>query len=149
LIVRGICIARPNLPELEGRLQVVSIVGRFLEHSRAYYFANGGEEELFLGSADLMPRNLDRRVETLFPIEDPAMRRFIKEGLLERYLLDTVGARRLRGDGRYEPIEPSAGSQPFDIQEWLVERARRLAERPVDLSGTPLSDAPTVSPAPD
>jgi len=149
LIVRGICIARPNLPELAGRLQVISIVGRFLEHSRAYYFANGGDEELFLGSADLMPRNLDRRVEALFPIEDSAMRRFLKDDVLERYLLDTVGARRLRGDGRYEPVEPAAGSAPFGIQEWLMEEARRLAERPIDLSGTPRSDAPAVSPAPD
>lgn len=149
LIVRGICIARPDLPELEGRLRVISIVGRFLEHSRAYYFANGGDEELFLGSADLMPRNLDRRVETLFPIENVAQRRFIKDELLERYLQDTVGARRLRGDGRYEHVEQAADSKPFDVQQWLIDRARQIAETPSDLSGTPRSGAPPVSPSPD
>jgi polyphosphate kinase len=149
LIVRGICIARPDLPELGGRLNVVSIVGRFLEHSRAFYFANGGDEELYLGSADLMPRNLDRRVETLFPIEDPAMRRYIKDGLLERYLLDTVNARRLRGDGRYERAETPPGAEPFGIQQSLVDRARHLAERRPDMSPFPRSEAPVVSPAPD
>jgi polyphosphate kinase len=149
LIVRGICISRPNLPILGDRLRVVSIVGRFLEHSRAFYFANGGEPELFLGSADLMPRNLDRRVETLFPIEDAAMRRFIKDELLERYLDDTRGARRLRGDGHYDRIEPPPGTEPFGVQEWLVDRARRIAEMPPDINAVPRAGAPVVAPAPD
>jgi polyphosphate kinase len=149
LIVRGICIARPGLPELDGRLQVISVVGRFLEHSRAYYFLNGGDEELYLGSADLMPRNLDRRVETLFPIEDPELRRFIKDDLLEQYLRDTIGARRLRDDGRYERVTPLPGTEPFGIQEWLVERARQIAASPPDVAVVPRAGAPLVSPAPD
>lgn len=98
---------------------------------------------------DLMPRNLDRRVETLFPIDDPAMRTFIKEGLLEHYLLDTLGARRLRGDGPYEWVEPLPGAEPFGIQDWLVDRARTYAELPPDIGATPRSGAPMVSPSPD
>ena len=149
LLVRGICIARPNLPELGGRMRVVSIVGRFLEHSRAFYFRNGGEEELYLGSADLMPRNLDRRVETLFPILDPRMRAYVKEQILDCYLADTVKARELRGDGRYERLRPAPGEQPLDAQAFLLEQARRGTEDKVSMHVMPRPSAPATSPAPD
>ncbi len=149
LIVRGICIARPNLPELEGRLSVTSIVGRFLEHSRAFYFNNGGAEELYLGSADLMPRNLDRRVETLFPVEDQQLRRQVKDILVNCYLADTMKARRLKGDGCYDRVRPEPGAQPLSAQATLLDRARHLADAKVPMHVVARSGAPSTTPAPD
>lgn len=105
LIVRGICTLRPGVPGLSESINVISIVGRFLEHSRIYYFANGGEEELYIGSADLMLRNLDRRVELMAPIEDYRLRSMLKSSILEPYLRDNVNARRLLSDGSYELVE--------------------------------------------
>ena len=94
LIVRGMCCLRPGVPGVSENIRVVSIVGRFLEHSRIYYFRNGGKDELLMGSADLMPRNLDHRVETLFPVEDDAIRSYIVNDVLEAYLRDNgQGAR--------------------------------------------------------
>jgi polyphosphate kinase len=149
LAIRGICIARPNLPELEGRLRVVSIVGRFLEHSRAFYFHNNGDEELYLGSADLMPRNLDRRVEIVFPIEDADMRTYLKEEVLEKYFLDTSKARRLRGDGAYDRVRPADGEEPLDVQQWLLEAAHRRADEKAPLHIVPRNVLPLPSPSPD
>jgi len=100
---------------------VSAIVGRFLEHARIYYFHNGGDEEVFLGSADLMPRNLDRRVEVLFPIEDPALRKAIISGILPIQLRDTVKIRVLKSDGTYERRLPDRNAQPLNAQSWLVE----------------------------
>jgi len=102
-------------------ITVSAIVGRFLEHARIYYFHNGGDEEVFLGSADLMPRNLDRRVEVLFPIEDPAMRKAIIHGILPVQLQDTVKTRILKCDGTYERRLPDRNAPPLNAQSWLVE----------------------------
>ena len=120
LICRTICCLRPGVPGLSENIRVISILGRFLEHSRIYLFGNGGHEEIYLGSADLMTRNLDRRVEVLFPIEDPAIRAHIRDDILETYLRDTDKARQLDPDGRYRPIPRPEGEPPFNAQEWLL-----------------------------
>ena len=101
LVVRGICCLIPGLPEVSSNIRVFSIVGQLLEHSRIFRFENGGNPKLYLGSADLMPRNLDRRVELLFPVEDEAVRRRVDEAI-GLFLSDTVGARELHADGTYE-----------------------------------------------
>lgn len=101
LIVRGICCLRPGVPELSENIRVVSIVGRFLEHSRMYYFHNAGNEEIYAGSADLMPRNLNQRVEVLFPIQDPNLIRHLRDNVLNTYLSDNVKARIMLPDGAY------------------------------------------------
>lgn len=120
LQVRGMCCLRPGVPDLSETINVTSIVGRFLEHTRLFYFRNGGDEELYLGSADLMPRNLDRRVETLFPIESPALRQRLLQEVLKVHLRDTSKARRLLPDGRYEHVRPDDGEPPFSSQDWLM-----------------------------
>jgi polyphosphate kinase len=124
LQVRGMCALRPGVPGLSDTITVTSIVGRFLEHSRIYYFRNGGEEEIFVGSADLMPRNLDRRVEVLFPIESARLRDKILHEVLEVHLRDTKQARRLLADGSYERVHPIAGEAPFSSQDWLIANWR-------------------------
>jgi polyphosphate kinase len=128
LLVRGICCLRPGAPGLSENIRVISIVGRFLEHSRAFYFRNGGAEELYLGSADLMPRNLDRRVEVVFPVQDPRLVRHLRDHVLGTYLADTAKARRLRADGSYEPVKPAPGEEPLDSQRWLI--AHRVPAAP-------------------
>ncbi len=120
LIVRGICCLRPGIPGLSETIRVRSIVGRFLEHSRVYSFGNGGSEEILLGSADMMQRNLDGRVETLFPIEDPHLRAALRDNLLKRILSDTVNARELQSNGNYVRILPDPGEPPFDSQAWFL-----------------------------
>ncbi len=117
LIVRGLCCLRPGIPGVSENITVRSIVGRFLEHSRLYYFGNGGQEEIYAGSADLMPRNLDRRVEVLFPILNAGMIRYLRDVLLEKYLADTRKARFERADGTYRMVESENG---FDSQAWFV-----------------------------
>ena len=99
---------------------MTSIVGRFLEHSRIFYFRNGGEEEVYLGSADLMPRNLDRRVEVLFPVDDPALVRHLRDDVLAVYLADNVRARRMSPDGTYERRQPREGEPAVDSQARLL-----------------------------
>ncbi|MFN8568557.1 MAG: hypothetical protein U0Z44_13820 [Kouleothrix sp.] len=116
LVVRGICCLRPGVPGLSEHIRVRSVVGRFLEHSRIFYFENGGEPEVYLGSADLMQRNLDRRVETLFPIEDPAMVAHIRTDLLAVYLHDNTRARLLQPDGSYLRAQPRPAEKPVDSQ---------------------------------
>src|SRR6266478_508535 len=120
MLVRGMCCLRPGLPGVRETIQVRSIVGRFLEHSRVYYFRNGGDEEILLGSADMMQRNLDGRVETLFPIDDPVFRIAIRDRLLTPALADTVNARELLPDGSYKRIRPKPGEAPFDSQNWFI-----------------------------
>lgn len=120
LLVRGICCLRPGVPGLSENIQVTSVVGRFLEHSRIYYFRNGGQEEIYLGSADLMPRNLDRRVEILFPVENPRLIRFLREEVLATYLADNVKARKLCADGTYERLKPTGHKTAVNSQAWLL-----------------------------
>jgi polyphosphate kinase len=128
LIVRSMCCLRPGVPGLSETVHVRSIVGRFLEHSRVYYFNNSGSEEILLGSADMMQRNLDGRVETLFPIEDPILRAGVRDNLLKRLLADTVNARELQPDGTYVRILPDPGEPPFDSQAWFISHPQIAPE---------------------
>lgn len=121
LQVRSMCALRPGIPGLSDNITVTSVVGRFLEHARIFYFYNGGNEELFLSSADLMPRNLDRRVEIAFPIEDERLRDSILHNVLQVHLRDNVQARRLCPDGTYERVRPKEGETPLNSQLWMLE----------------------------
>ncbi len=121
LQVRGICCLRPGIAGLSDNISVTSVVGRFLEHSRIYYFRNGGDEEILVGSADLMPRNLDHRVESLFPIEDRQLLRSIRDDILFLHLKDNAKARRLRPDGTHERLFPSKGQPVVDSQLQLLD----------------------------
>jgi polyphosphate kinase len=122
LLVRGICCLRPGIPGVSENIRVVSIVGRFLEHSRIYYFRNAGEEEIYLGSADLMPRNINRRVEVLFPIESRELVRRVKDEILSAYLADNVKAREMAPDGTYRRRMEKA--EPLNAQEFFIRRNR-------------------------
>ena len=110
------------MPGVSDNIQVISIVGRFLEHSRIYYFHNNGEEEIFVGSADLMPRNLNRRVEVLFPIEDRRLVRHLRDRVIEIYLADNVKARIMQEDGTYIRKTRHAGEEAINSQEVLLRR---------------------------
>jgi polyphosphate kinase len=116
LQVRGICCLRPGVPRVSENITVTSIVGRFLEHTRIYYFHNGGREEIYLGSADLMPRNLKGRVETLFPIEDPHLRNTVRDDILGLHLKDNAKNWRMLPDGEYEKIQLAKGETPVNSQ---------------------------------
>jgi len=130
LIVRGACCLRPSLIGVSENIRVSSIVGRFLEHSRIYYFANNGAEECYLGSADLMPRNLNRRVEVLFPVERPALIRRLRDEILHAYLNDHASARRMYKDGSYAYKSRNGGA---DSQAWfLSQRIPRQVKLPSD-----------------
>jgi polyphosphate kinase len=118
LMIRGICCLRPGVKGVSDHIRVTSTVGRFLEHSRIFYFGNGGDDLLYLGSADLMPRNLDRRVEALFPVEDPHLRRQLMR-ILAIYNRDTANTRVLRPDGTYTCVD-SDGAEPFDAQAYFI-----------------------------
>jgi polyphosphate kinase len=120
LLVRGICVLRPGIEGLSENIRVVSVVGRFLEHSRIFYFANGGNEEIYIGSADWMHRNLDRRVEAIVPINNERLRNYIKEEILEKYLLDNVNAQLLSADGTYQKITADSKKNAFDSQMYFV-----------------------------
>ncbi|MGH9174806.1 MAG: polyphosphate kinase 1, partial [Vicinamibacterales bacterium] len=121
MIVRGVCCLRPGIAGISDKIQVRSIVGRFLEHSRIYYFLNGGEEELYFGSADLMERNLDRRVEVVCPIQDPTLKRHLRDTVLEALLSDSHRAWDLQPDGSYLRVRPPEGVDPLDSQRFLLE----------------------------
>jgi polyphosphate kinase len=121
LQVRGICCLRPGVPGVSENITVTSIVGRFLEHPRIFYFRNGGEEEVLLGSADLMPRNLDRRVEQIFPVEDPHLRDALRDHILSVHLKDNIQSRRLLPDGSYERVCPQDGEPELNSQLWMLE----------------------------
>jgi polyphosphate kinase len=129
LLVRGICCLRPSIPGISENIEVTSIVGRFLEHSRIYYFRNAGEEQIYIGSADLMPRNLDHRVEVLAPIRDPDMIRHLLDNVLATYLADCVKARRMQINGAYSVCEHNKRSTAVNAQEALLLPDRVSARR--------------------
>jgi len=121
LIVRGVCGLRPGIPGVSDSIQVKSIIGRFLEHSRIYYFHNGGDELLYVGSADMMPRNLNRRVEILFPVETPKLIRRLRDEILEHYLCDEARARIMQSDGTFIRVPKEAGKRQSDSQAWFLK----------------------------
>jgi polyphosphate kinase len=123
LMIRGVCCLRPGIPGVSENIRVTSIVGRFLEHSRIFYFNNGGEEEVYLSSADWMPRNLNRRVEIMFPVEDNDNRGRLKE-ILEVYLNDNVKARELQPDGSWIRRAPVGDEPPLNAQEFFLANVR-------------------------
>ncbi|MGB8028590.1 MAG: polyphosphate kinase 1 [Terracidiphilus sp.] len=138
LIIRGLCILRPGVKGLSERIRVRSIVGRFLEHSRIYHFANGGNDEIYIGSADWMPRNLFERCEVVFPVRDPAALARIHDEILPAYMADTVKARIQQSDGNYvRASKLMKDAQPFSAQEFLMQ----LAEGKTDLDAIPAPDA--------
>jgi polyphosphate kinase len=126
LNVRGICALRPGVVGLSTNIQVVSIVDRFLEHSRIYHFLNGGNDEVYLSSADWMTRNLDKRVELMFPVEDPACKAKVLDAL-DAMFRDNTKARWLGADGVYRRRKLERGETPFRVQQFLDEETRRLA----------------------
>ena len=121
LIVRGICTLRPGIPGVSDNIEVRSVLGRFLEHSRVFWFANDDDPELYLSSADWMPRNFFRRVEVAFPVVDPALRERVAEEALFNYLRDTATAWVLQPDGSWKRLRPGAGEAPHSAQQWLLE----------------------------
>ncbi len=118
LLVRGICCLRPGVKGVSENIRVASVVGRYLEHSRIYYFHNNGKEEIYLGSADLMPRNLDHRVEVVFPLEKPDHIRHIRDNVLATYLKDNLRTRLMKPDGTYTRLKPQ--DEQVDVQDWLM-----------------------------
>ena len=144
LSVRGICCLKPGVPGLSERIRVRSVVGRFLEHSRVFVFENGGERQVWLSSADWMPRNFFRRVEIAFPVVDPELARRVAQAV-ELTLSDNVRARTLNADGRYSRLSPAPGAPAVDSQAAFLEDARgrmqRAAERLAG-GGVEPADAP-------
>jgi polyphosphate kinase len=128
LIVRGACCLRPGVPGWSENIRVISVVGRFLEHSRIYAFGHGAAHGVYLGSADLMERNLDRRVEVVFPVEDEELASSIRDVIIPGYFRDTANAWELNADGVYRRIEPTLGEEPFDVHAWLMDRYRVPAD---------------------
>ncbi|MEB3299612.1 MAG: polyphosphate kinase 1 [Candidatus Sericytochromatia bacterium] len=126
LVIRGMCCLRPGVQGLSENIQVRSIVGRFLEHSRILVFGQGDESRIWVGSADMMARNLDHRVEVLFPIHDPAAARRIREEILASYLADDIKARLLDADGNWRRATRPSGSPGLDAQAYLLDVARTL-----------------------
>src|SRR5881275_286421 len=129
LVVRGICCLRPKIPGLSENIRVFSIVGRFLEHSRILYFENAGQREVFLSSADWMPRNFFRRVEIAFPVEQPSLRDEIIDEILPKFVHDRVKARELQPDGSYRRLRPEGKEPREQAQLQFRERSRRLAKK--------------------
>jgi polyphosphate kinase len=120
LLVRGMSSLRPGVKGVSEHIKVISIVGRYLEHSRIFYFLNGGKEEIYIGSADLMQRNLNHRVEVVFPVESPKHVRYLRDEVLQSYLKDDRRARVMQGDGSYRRLEPQKEEKVMDIQDWLM-----------------------------
>jgi polyphosphate kinase len=127
LIVRGVCMLRPGVEGLSENITVRNIIGRFLEHSRVFYFANGGEEEVYIGSADWMARNLKYRIEVVAPVTNPALQHYLKHVLLAAYLRDNVKARELNPDGSYVKVSMELGEKPFDSQRFFMNHETALA----------------------
>jgi polyphosphate kinase len=123
LIIRGVCSLIPGVKDLSENIEVRSIVGRYLEHSRVFYFYNSGNEEIYLSSADMMQRNLDRRVEIAFPIENQRLKDEIIKTLIKVSLKDNIKARILQSDGSYKFAEVKDSSKKVNSQEWLMNHA--------------------------
>jgi len=137
LIVRGICSLRPGLKGISDNIRVRSIVGRFLEHSRLYYFLNNGDEEFYCGSADWMPRNLFERCEVIYPIRDPQIKIRVRDEILAAYLVDNVKARTLRPDGSYV-YRHDSGQPAFSVQDFFIQ----VAEGKADIADIPKPEPP-------
>ena len=149
LIVRGICCLRPGLPGISENIRVRSIVDRFLEHSRVYYFENACQPEVFLGSADWMPRNFFRRIELIFPIEDGVLRERIISEILALPLADNVKARALQPDGTYQRVPLPVGTNPLRSQfEFLARRGRKGEPPPAQTAGKHTYPKVTLAPSP-
>ncbi len=146
LICRGICSLRPGVPGVSDNIRVISIVDRFLEHSRIFYFGNDGDPQVYIGSADWMDRNLSRRVEVVFPIEPPELKQRLIREILATSLADNAKARVLLPDGSYERIRPSDGQMRVRSQERFLEMAAQNAARP--LADNPPPPIPFVEPQP-
>jgi polyphosphate kinase len=155
LVVRGTCCLRPGIPGLSENIRVISIVDRFLEHSRIFYFENAGEPEVFLGSADWMPRNFFRRIEVMFPVEDAQLKSRLTQELRQVVLNDNVKARQLQADGTYTRVKPGEGQEEIRSQTVFQTLARESARVAVDSalrfvpifgsSGPPPADEPVFS----
>jgi polyphosphate kinase len=144
LIIRGMCALRPGVHGFSENIRVRSIVGRYLEHSRIFWFENAGSNEVFAGSADWMPRNLHERCEVLFPITDPALRKRLRDEILEAYLRDDVKARLLGPDGLYR--RPRRGEDALSAQQWLMENSRKQSELPTPASAPENPTEASLSP---
>jgi polyphosphate kinase len=125
LLIRGMCVVRPGVSGASENIRVRSVVGRFLEHSRVYYFENAGEPTVLVGSADLMRRNLDRRVEILFPVKDRSLIKRLKADALDIYFADNTHARDMQPDGTYVRAHVAEGEERIDAQQTLIERSMR------------------------
>jgi polyphosphate kinase len=145
LIIRGVCCLRPGVPGVSDNIRVISIVGRFLEHSRIFYFENGGDSVIYLGSADWMPRNFYRRIEVAFPVEDPAIRKRITAEILPVFLNDCVKARELQADGTHRRLKPKPGQKPVQAQLTFRDLARKQTSTTVNLQE--LKITPITKPA--
>lgn len=138
LIVRGICCLVPGVKGVSETITVRSLVGRYLEHSRIFYFWNNGDARVYIGSADAMERNFDRRVEVITPVDDPILVTYIRESILDMYLLDTVNARQLTSRGKWKQIRPEDGERPFDVQAWFTRQYRDFTAVGSDRRGVAL-----------
>jgi polyphosphate kinase len=143
LVVRGICCLRPGVPGVSDNINVSPIVGRFLEHERVFLFGAPGEEQMFLSSADWMPRNLHRRVEVLFPVEGPALRKQLRREVIESALLDTAFAYDMKADGTYERRQARDGEAARGAQLEVLERT--LGKAADDARAAPAPPAADVS----
>ena len=146
LVCRGICSLRPGLPGVSDNIRVVSIVDRFLEHSRLFYFENGGQPEVFTGSADWMDRNLSRRVEVVFPVEQPDLKARLVDEILKTVLADNVKARELLPDGSYRRVVPAEGEPRVRSQQRFLELAEASSRQAVGI--LPTESTPVAVPPP-
>ncbi|MFN4257978.1 MAG: RNA degradosome polyphosphate kinase, partial [Gemmataceae bacterium] len=138
LICRGICALRPGLPGISDHIRVISIVDRFLEHSRIFYFGNGGDPQVYIGSADWMDRNLSRRVEVVFPVEQPDLKSRLIDEILAISLADNVKARELLPDGTYRRIQVAEGEELIRSQQRFLELAAAKAQRMNEIPPIPV-----------
>ncbi len=135
LLVRGICCLLPGVKGVSENITVTSIVGRFLEHSRIFYFANGGQDEVYLGSADFMPRNLNRRVEVDFPVLEKPLVRMIRDEILGTYLKEQAKARHMTSDGKYVRDSNYNKKDALNSQETFLARAAKRQAKEALLRG--------------